>query len=70
MTRLKSALKELLGLFVDDGPFTLGIVAWLAFAGLIFTRVLGHPRLLASIFVLGLLAALLASVWRTAKRPR
>lgn len=70
MTRLKLALKELLGLFVDDLPFTLGIVVWLAFAGLILTRVPVHPRLLAAIFVLGLLAVLLASVWRTAMRPR
>ena len=70
MTRLKAALKELLGLFVDDGPFTIGIVVWLAFVGLILTRILEDPRLRVGIFVLGLLAVLLVSVLRTAKRPR
>ena len=70
MTRLKAALKELLGLFVDDGPFTIGIVVWLGFVGLVLGRVLEDPRLRAGIFVLGVLAVLLVSVWRTAKRSR
>jgi len=70
MTRLTAVLKELFGLFVDDWPFTIGIVAWLAFVGLILNRVLADPLLRAGTFVLGLLVVLLASVWRTAKRPR
>ena len=70
MTQLTAVLKGLFGLFVDDGPFTIAIVAWVTFVGLILNRVLADPLLRTGTFVLGLLVVLLASVWRTAKRPR
>jgi hypothetical protein len=70
MMRLKAVFEELIGLFVDDGPYTCGIVAWLAFAGLVLAQIVEDPSLRTVVFVAGLLAVLLGSVWHTAKRRK
>jgi hypothetical protein len=65
MTWLSVVLKELLGLFVDDGLFALSILIWLAL-GWMLPR-FGLPNVLTCIlFAVGLAALLAASTLRCA----
>jgi hypothetical protein len=65
MTWLSVVLKELWGLFVDDGLFALSILIWLA-VGWMLPR-LGLPNVLTCIlFAVGLAALLTASTLRCA----
>jgi hypothetical protein len=70
MKGLRETLRELLGLFVDDGSLALALLAWTAVAGLALPR-LGLPMGLAapSLF-LGYLVILLENLARTARRKR
>ena len=70
MSRLVAAFTELLGLFVDDWPFTLGIVVWLAVCGLALAPIVESLQLRAGLLLVGLLAVLLASVWSTSRRKK
>jgi hypothetical protein len=67
---MKETLRELLGLFVDDGSLALALLAWTAVAGLALPR-LGLPAgLAAPVLFLGYLAILLENLARTARRRR
>jgi hypothetical protein len=59
MTWLNAVLKELWGLFVEDGPFALSILIWLA-VGWMLPR-LGFPNVVPCILFAGGLAALLVA---------
>ena len=68
MSGLRKLLAELWGLFVDDGRYALAIVAWLllAWRGLPLLGLGGGWN--ASVFAAGLLAILVESVLRRARR--
>lgn len=50
MRWLKKILRELFGLFVDDGKFALAILLWLGFARLLLPR-LGVVQTMEGIFL-------------------
>lgn len=68
MTWLKTILSELLGLFVDDVGFALAILGWIIVAALALPRLGLHGNLPALILFIGLLAILLESATRRAKK--
>jgi 2-keto-4-pentenoate hydratase len=59
MTMLANVLRELVGLFVDDGALALAIVAIVALAGVMAT--LGLPLVAGAILLFGCLGVLLAN---------
>jgi hypothetical protein len=69
MRVLRSILREIVSLFVDDGSFALAIVAWV-FAGALCVRLHVDPVFEAVLLFLGLAVILAESVWRSAReRP-
>jgi hypothetical protein len=64
MTVLSNALRELAGLFVDDGALALAIIAVVAVTGVVATLLPEVPLLAGGILLSGCLAALLSSVAR------
>ncbi len=68
MTALSNALRELAGLFVDDGALALVIIAVVVLAGLVATLMPDASWAAGAILLLGCLAALLSSVARAARR--
>jgi hypothetical protein len=69
MSRLRSIIRELLGLFVDDGDFAAVIIAWLVSAWLIVQHLSIPPAWLGPILFIGLAAILVESVQRRSRRP-
>jgi len=70
MTRLISALRELLGLFVDDGSLAIAILAWIGIVALALPA-LGLPGLWRAIALfLGCALILAENVARSARRSR
>jgi hypothetical protein len=68
MKALQAALRELLGLFVDDGALALAIVAVVAIAGLAAATVPRASAVAGFILLAGCLGVLLVSVMRAQKR--
>jgi len=68
MTALTNALRELAGLFVDDGAFALAIVAVVFLAGMAATLMPDVPLVAGAILLFGCLAALLSSVVTAGRR--
>ena len=68
MRWIRTVLREVAGLFVDDGSFALAIVVWLA-VGLAGRYWLGGRGVWAGL-ALGLAAILLDNVARVARRKR
>ncbi len=68
MSWMKTAVAELLGLFVDDGIFALAVLAWILGVGLLLPHLGLPPGLGGPLLAIGLAAALLASVLRAARR--
>jgi hypothetical protein len=67
MNRISAILRELLGLFVNDGSFASAILLWLALA-LAATRWLGlHTPWLGPTLAAGLALILLENLLRTAR---
>jgi hypothetical protein len=64
MTVLSNALRELAGLFVDDGALALAIIAVVTVTGVVATLLPEVPLLAGGILLSGCLAALLSSVAR------
>jgi uncharacterized membrane protein YdjX (TVP38/TMEM64 family) len=62
-----SLLRELAGLFVDDGRLALSVLAVVALAA-ILSRVPGAPLAAGAVLVLGCLGALIANVVKAARR--
>lgn len=61
MNALVAALRELIGLFVDDGALALAIVAVIVLAGISATLMPGVPLAAGAILLFGCLGVLLAS---------
>jgi hypothetical protein len=64
MNMLRAILRELVGLFVDDGWLALEIVAVVVLAGICATLIPDAPLLTGSILLFGCLGVLLANVAR------
>ena len=62
MKALAAAVRELIGLFVDDGSFALAIVAVIVLAGISATLMPGVPLAAGATLLFGCLGVLLASV--------
>jgi hypothetical protein len=68
MSWLKAIFGELLGLFIEDGSFAVAIVVWFGVVWFLLTRVPLPHRVQGPLLVAGLLAILLESVLRAARR--
>ncbi|MGN6470078.1 MAG: hypothetical protein ACTHLC_10875 [Rhizobiaceae bacterium] len=68
MNWTKTILREVWGLFVDDGNFALAIAVWLAMAGLALPVLAPAAGWAGIVLFLGLALILLESVHRRAKR--
>ena len=67
MSAIKTALSELLALFVDDGSLVLAVIAW-ALGGAIFLRFhLLAPRSEAVLLAVGIAVLFAENVGRTAR---
>jgi hypothetical protein len=64
MTALTNVLRELAGLFVDDGALALAIIAIIVLAGMVAMLMPDVPLAAGAILLFGCLAALLSSVAR------
>jgi uncharacterized membrane protein YdjX (TVP38/TMEM64 family) len=64
MTALTNVLRELAGLFVDDGALALVIMTVVVVAGVVATLLPEVPLVAGGILLFGCLAALLSSVAR------
>jgi pilus assembly protein TadC len=72
MSKLKTILAEILGLFVDDGSFALAILVWLALVAFVLPRFVPNAtaQSIAPAFFLGLAVVLAESVLRFARNAR
>jgi hypothetical protein len=68
MNALSAALRELAGLFVDDGALALQIVAVVVLAAFSATLLPEVPFVAGGILLLGCLGVFLANVARAARR--
>ena len=68
MKWLRSVVREVWGLFVDDGSFAAAIVVWLALAVLVLPRVAAGWA--GPVWFVGLAAILIESVLRAARRTK
>jgi hypothetical protein len=68
MSMLANALRELIGLFVDDGALALAIVAIVILAALVATLMPQLTWAAGAILWLGCLGALLLNVVRAGRR--
>ncbi|HTU54047.1 MAG TPA: hypothetical protein VMF62_08760 [Acetobacteraceae bacterium] len=66
MRRIGGVLRELSGLFVDDGRFALSIVVWIGVVWLLLPRLGLGPAWEGVVLFTGLAAILLESAWRQA----
>jgi 2-keto-4-pentenoate hydratase len=66
MTVLANVMRELVGLFVDDGALALAIVAIVVLAGVMAT--LGLPLVAGAILLFGCLGVLLANTVSAGRR--
>jgi uncharacterized membrane protein YhaH (DUF805 family) len=70
MNAVRTTLRELWGLFVDDGSLALALILWCIAAGLILPRVLWMADWNAPILFLGCLVILLSNVAVAVRRLR
>lgn len=68
MSAVRAVVRELAGLFVDDGALALGTVAVVVLAGLSAALIPDVPLATGGILLLGCLGALLANVARASRR--
>jgi hypothetical protein len=68
MRWLKTIFGELIGLFIEDGSFAVAIVVWLGLVWFALPRVSLPPVLQGPVLFAGLLAIMLESVLRAARR--
>jgi hypothetical protein len=67
MRVLRAALREVLGLFVDDGSLAVAVVAWVVACAAGLRWLDPDPALLALALLLGLAAVLAENVRRAAR---
>jgi len=68
MSMLGAVLRELLGLFVDDGALALEIVAVVIVGAISAALIPGVPLVAGAILLFGCLGVLMANVARAARR--
>jgi len=68
MPWLKTILREIYGLFVDDGSFAIAILVWLGLAWLVLPRLPWGAGWNAIILAVGLFTILIESVLRRARK--
>ena len=68
MTWLTTILREIFGLFVDDGAFAVTILVWLAVVALVPPRLGLDPSWTAVLLFAGLAVILIESATRRARR--
>ena len=68
MNWLRTAAREVVGLFVDDGIFTTSIVVWLGLVWLLLAYILPGVRWAGVVLFGGLVAIMMESVVRRAGR--
>jgi hypothetical protein len=68
MTGLTNVLRELAGLFVDDGALAFATIAIVVLAGMVAMLMPDVPLAAGAILLFGCLAALLSSVARADRR--
>jgi uncharacterized membrane protein YhaH (DUF805 family) len=69
MSMLGAVLRELLGLFVDDGSLALAILAVVMLAAISAALIPDVPLVAGAILVFGCLGVLLANLAIAARRP-
>lgn len=67
MNALRTVVRELVGLFVEDRLFALAIALWLLATGAIAALSIGTPEIRGLILFLGLAAVLVGGVVRGAR---
>lgn len=70
MNWIKNILREIFGLFVDDGAFALSILIWLSFIRWTMSHLRLSPATSAIILFSGLALILVESATRYARRKR
>ena len=68
MRWLRSVIREILGLFVDDGNFAIAIVVWLGVAVLLLPLIAAHKHWAGPALFGGLALILIESVMRFSRR--
>ena len=68
MKMLADMLRELAGLFVDDGALALAIVAIVVLAGIVAALMPGVPLVAGAILLFGCLVVLVLNVAKAARR--
>ena len=68
MKMLADMLRELAGLFVDDGALALAIVAIVVLAGIVAAMMPGVPLVAGAILLVGCLVVLVLNVAKAARR--
>ena len=70
MSRLTEILREIVGLFIDDGSLAIGILAWVAIVALVLPA-LGLPEVWRAILLFaGCAVILIENTARSARRAR
>ncbi|HZZ03345.1 hypothetical protein [Paraburkholderia sp.] len=67
---LQAIIRELIGLFVDDGSLVFAVLGWVALCALALRHVALPPYGQAAVLVLGLAVILAENVVRSARRGR
>ena len=70
MNWLRTIVREVVGLFVDDGIFALSILAWLVVCALLFSHMRVAGRWNGIILFLGFALILIESATRFSRRSR
>lgn len=70
MRALATILRELVGLFVDDGSLALAALVWIGLCGLVLPRLLPSRGWDGVILFLGLAALLAENAMRSTRRAR
>jgi len=70
MKWISSAVRELVGLFVDDGSLALAVLIWIAVAALVFPALPIDRGWLATLLFVGLALILVENLLRSGRRPR
>jgi hypothetical protein len=68
MSWIRTVLREIFGLFVDDGSFAVAIILWLALVWLVVPRLALPSGLGGLVLFAGLVAILFESVLRRARQ--
>lgn len=68
MNVIVTALKEVYGLFVEDGSYAVGILVWLLVAALVLPHVPSLGLWRAPLLFAGMLFLLVENVLRTARK--